>query len=291
VGHQGCCVSLAFKYNGDHIMKRLVTGLLASVLATPALAADPTDRIYYQQPGASDTSGSVGASVGALIATDGDESETATVYNFSGTLNSRFGPRWNGQFDARYNGASMEGDTLAAYGGGVHVYWRDPAAYAVGGFAAIDWLDFDDLDGDAYSYRVGPEFQIYRGNMTYYGQAYYGQYIVDGESADTWGIRGEARYFHTENLRFEGELAFTRISDGGDGARIFTVGLEAEKRFDNSPVSVWGRYQLDNVDVEDENVTGHSFLIGLRAAFGTGSLFDEDRNGATMETPKTSQVF
>lgn len=272
-------------------MKKLAFSILSVAFVSPVFAADQMGAMDYAPPPADQVSGSVGASVGALVATSDGDSETATVYNINGKLNYRFDPNWNAQFDARYNGVTADGNTFSAFGGAVHIFRRDPGAYAVGGFVSYDWLSIDDIDGDLSSYRFGPEFQIYNGNLTYYAQAFWGQYLVDGDGVGTWGVRGEARYFHTENLRFEGELGFTQISDGGDDASIFTAGLEAEKRFDGTPFSVWGRYQYDHVNLDDESSSGHTFLVGFRAAFGTGSLLDEDRNGATMETPKSSQIF
>lgn len=269
-------------------MKKIVLSMLAAAFVSPAFAADRIGAMDYSAPQADPVSGSIGASVGGLVATSDGDSETATVYNVFGRLNYRFTPDWNAQFDARYNGVTADGDTFSVFGGGVHIFKRDPSAYAVGGFVAYDWLTFDDADDSISSYRIGPEFQIYNGNMTYYGQAFWGQYLSDGDSIATWGVRGEARYFHTENLRFEGELGFTHVSDIGDGANIFTAGLEAEKRFDDSPFSVFGRYQYDHISVDGDGVNVHTFLAGFRAGFGTTTLFDEDRNGASMEIPNNS---
>jgi len=273
------------------VVKRFVLSMVSVAFISPAFAADQMGAMDYAAPPAGQVSGSVGASVGALVATSDGDSGTATVYNVNGKLNYRFTPDWNGQFDARYNGVTAEGDTLSAFGGAVHIFKRDPSAYAVGGFASYDWLTIDDADDSISSYRLGPEIQIYNGNITYYGQAYWGQYLSDGDSIGTWGVRGEVRYFHTENLRFEGELAYVGISEGSDDANIFTAGLEVEKRFDNSPFSVWGRYQFDHINIDGGGGNGHTFLAGFRASFGTSTLFDEDRNGATMETPKSSQIF
>lgn len=271
-------------------MKKIVLSMLSVAFVSPAFAAD---QMGYEMQQVEPFSGSIGASVGTIVVSTDDGSESATLYNFDGKLNYRFNQDWNAQFDGRYNGITADGDTISVFGAAAHIFKRDPSAYAFGGFVSYDRLSFDDLDGDFSSYRLGPELQIYNGNITYYGQAFWGQYLADGESVGTWGARGEVRYFHTENLRFEGELGFTQISEGGDGASIFTAGLEAEKRFDNSPLSVWGRYQFDHIDVGDIDAGGttHTFLVGLRAAFGTGSLLDEDRNGATMESPKSSQLF
>lgn len=266
-------------------MKKLILGMLSVAFVSPAFAADRIGAVDYAAPPADQVSGSIGASVGALVVTYEGESETATLYNANGKLNYRFDPNWNAQFDARYNGTSFDGGTMSVFGGGVHVFKRDPSAYAVGGFAAYDYMTFDGDDGIS-SYRFGPEFQIYNGNITYYGQAYWGQYLFDGEgSLNNWGARGEVRYFATENLRLEGDLGFSQLYEGGDSINTLSAGLEAEKRFDNSPFSVWGRYQFDHISYDGDGYNTHSFLVGLRASFGTGTLFDEDRNGATMETP------
>lgn len=270
-------------------MKKIVLSLLSVAFVSPAFAADRIGAMDYAAPQAEPVSGSIGASVGGLVASFDGDSETATVYNVNGKLNYRFTPDWNAQFDARYNGTTADGDTFSVFGGGVHVFKRDPSAYAVGGFAAYDYLTFSGGDDGISSYRFGPEFQIYNGNITYYGQAYWGQYLGDGPGTlDTWGVRGEARYFYTENLRLEGDLGFSQLYEGGDSLDFITAGLEAEKRFDNSPFSVWGRYQLDHISSGGDGVNLHTFLVGFRASFGTGTLLDEDRNGATMEVPKNN---
>lgn len=271
-------------------MNRTILSAAALLVVTSVASADPmTDGMSGGSAPA--FSGSVGARIGVISASNGTDSQTVTLYGADAKFNYAFDQRWNAQTGFDFSGASSDGSTVNSYSASEHVFWRDPAAYAVGGFGTFSIIDPD--GGDAvYSVRGGPEFQLYRGNMTYYGQAFAGWFGNDSGDATAWGVRGEARYFHTENLRFEGELGFSQLSQGGDTVNVITAGLEAEKRLDNSPLSFYGRYQLDHISPTGEDaVVAHTFLVGIRASFGVGTLFDEDRHGATMEEPKTTQFF
>ncbi|WP_210235490.1 hypothetical protein, partial [Mesorhizobium sp. M8A.F.Ca.ET.165.01.1.1] len=97
-----------------------------------------------------------------------------------------------------------------------------------------------------YTFTVGPEAQAYFGNVTVYGQVYYGQLRASGEPEhfDNWGGRGVVRYFAQDDLRFDGELGFSRLSGFGGHFDTFTAALQATYRFSGTPWSVFGRYQL-----------------------------------------------
>ncbi|MGX9142080.1 hypothetical protein [Mesorhizobium sp. 128a] len=94
------------------------------------------------------------------------------------------------------------------------------------------------------------------------------------------------------NLRLDGEVAFNRV--GFDFADFDTVSLAAQAtyRFEGTPWSLFGRYQHDRISVESETFnTSNKYMIGLRASFGSRTLFDEDRNGATMDTYRSNSIL
>lgn len=50
--------------------------------------------------------------------------------------------------------------------------------------------------------------------------------------------------------------------------------------------AVFGRYEFERrkFETSTQDIRANKVVIGLRASFGSDSLFDEDRNGATMDT-------
>lgn len=204
-------------------------------------------------------------------------------------MNFPIDARWNIQTDAAIDSLWVQGQNLYSYGGAIHGYWRDPSSYAFGGFATINGFGGQDLGNlNLYTFSVGPEAQAYFGNVTLYGQAYYGQLRATGESdhLNNWGGRAVVRYFAQDNLRFDGELGFSRFTESGVNFDTVTAALQAMYRFSGTPWSVFGRYQLDHetVSFASGSVNVHKYVVGLRASFGSGTLLSEDRNGATMDT-------
>ncbi|MER9742897.1 hypothetical protein [Mesorhizobium sp. M0187] len=273
-------------------MYRLILGAAIAATTTSAFAAD-APVVLDQELTQPHISGYVEAYLGGLYLSASGGHSTSTVAGGAGRVNFPIDSRWNIQADAIIDSLWIDDQNLYGYGGAVHGYWRDPTAYALGGFASITGYGGDSLGfPDVYSFSVGPEAQVYVGNATLYGQVYYGQLRASGSSehADNWGGRSVVRYFALDNLRFDGELGFTRLSLGGEHLDTVTAALQAMYRFSDTPLSVFGRYQLDHVSIAGENVNIHKYVIGLRASFGSDTLLDEDRNGATMDTYRTNFV-
>jgi len=276
-------------------MYRFLLGAAIAATATSAFAAD-APVVLDQELAQPHISGYVEAYLGGLYLTAEGEHENATTAGGAGRVNFPIDSRWNIQTDAVIDSLWIEGQNLYGYGGAVHGYWRDPSAYALGGFATITGYGGDVFGGGSptlYNFTVGPEAQMYVGNVTLYGQVYYGQLRATGESEhfDTWGGRGVVRYFAQDNLRFDGELGFSRFSFGGEHLDTVTAALQAMYRFSGTPVSLFGRYQLDHVSEGGFDVNVHKYVIGLRASFGSDTLLDEDRNGATMDTYRPNFVL
>jgi hypothetical protein len=143
---------------------------------------------------------------------------------------------------------------------------------------------------------AGPEAQVYFGNFTLYGQAYYGELDLRDtgfqRAFDFWGGRGVVRYFALPNLRFDAELGYRRLDIDFGSGHLDTViaAVQAMYRFESTPISLFGRYQFENNlgESSDENLETNKFTVGVRASFGTETLFDEDRYGATMDTHRTN---
>ncbi|MBW3098103.1 hypothetical protein [Pseudohoeflea coraliihabitans] len=269
---------------GSSTVKSILIGLSAAALSSAAYAADISYEAPVMVEPANTCSGHIEAYLGGVNINAFGTDETFFSYGGAARAHCRFSERWNVQGDLFVDIITDDGDDLTGVGGAFHVFWRDPSAYAVGVFATIEGVDL--VSDDITSYTVGPEAQLYLGNITLYGQAFFGQADYGGPDADIWGVRGEVRYFATENLRFDAELGY-RTADFGPGSLdTFIAATEVAYRFDGTPFSLFGRYQFDHTSVSGggPEFDTHKFTAGVRVTFGAGTLLDEDRNGATMDT-------
>jgi len=176
---------------------------------------------------------------------------------------------------------------------GVHASWRSMQAL-FGGFVGASGNYNLDGEGAALHTLVGLEGQFYYGNITLYGQigmtantdaASYGQDMTFG--------RVQARFFATQNDKFTGELGFASgtYSGEGDGDQSHTTswGLSYEHKF-NNPFSAFVDYAgftNTNGTVTYYNATEHQLMVGARIYFAPGTLFSNDRTGATLDLPTT----
>ncbi|WP_027051381.1 hypothetical protein [Mesorhizobium erdmanii] len=276
-------------------MYRFILGVAIAATATSAFAADAVAPIVMdQEVAAPHISGYVEAYLGGLYVTVPGDHASATTAGGTGRVNFPIDSRWNVQTDAFVDSLWVQGQNFYGYGGAVHGYWRDPSSYALGGFATITGYGGDNFSGEhIYNFTVGPEAQVYFGNVTLYGQVDYGQLRASGSSEhlDTWGGRGVVRYFAQDNLRFDGELGYSTISLGGEHLNTVTGALQAMYRFSGTPLSVFGRYQLDHLSAGGISENIHKYVIGVRASFGSDTLLDEDRNGATMDTYRPNIIL
>lgn len=273
-------------------MKHTVLAALFASAATGAIAADVAVDAPASVPG---MSGYGEVYLGGLNVRVEGESDTVWAAGGAVRLNMPMDERWNLQGDATidYIASGSDIESATSYGGALHLYWRDPGAYAVGAFATLSEIR---QDSDATTWTVGPEAQVYLDNVTFYGQVYFGQMnLVD--DLDVFGLRGVVRYFAQPNLRFDAELGYRKTSwDGFVDLDVETVSaaLQANYRFEGSPMTVFGRYQYEDATMSvsgtDDNTNSHKFLVGLRASFGTGTLLEEDRYGATMDTARTNNM-
>jgi hypothetical protein len=255
-------------------------GASASALAADVLETPQTD--------APNISGYVEGYLGAVNWSQGRQSDTDFGYGGAARINVPFNERWNVQGDLAGDWIKVKSEdaTIGMYSAALHGYWRDPGSFSVGAFANWQGTSFDGEMSDLYALMAGPQAQIYFDKVTLYGQAYFGQ--LRSTSSDqqfgTWGVRGVARYYMQPNLRLSAEAAYFSV-DIDSGINTVALAAQGDYRFDNSPISVFGRYQFEKLSVSGTSFAfdSHKLSVGLRLAFGTGTLLDEDRSGATMD--------
>lgn len=260
--------------------------LLSFGASAPALAADVLEAPQTDAP---QISGYVEGYLGGVRWTDGRRSDTDFGYGGAARINVPFNARWNAQGDLAgdWINVKQENATIGMYSAALHGYWRDPGSFAVGAFANWQGTSFDGEMSDLYAVMAGPEAQVYFDKVTLYGQVYLGQLrsTASSEKYNTWGVRGVARYYVQPNMRLSAEAAYFKV-DLDSAANSVALAAQSDYRFDNSPVSVFGRYQFEHFYLSNSSFAfdSHKLLVGLRLSFGSGTLLDEDRAGATMDT-------
>jgi hypothetical protein len=271
-------------------MKHFLAGISLIALASPAFAAD---AIYLDAPVADvrePFSGHIEGYIGGIRFDAGEFDDDAWIFGGAARANYAFTSHWNIQGDLFGESTRFDDFNFDHIGAGAHLFWRDPNSFALGVFGSVTSIgSFIDLK----EYLIGPEGQVYFGNLTLYGQAYYGKLdSSDGFNADIWGARGVARYFLHDNFKLEGEVGFRNYSEGGDDLDVWTLAAQADYRFADSPFSVFGRYQFDTFsDGPGADLDTHKFLVGFRGTFGAKTLMEEDRYGATMDLPSVTNIF
>lgn len=274
-------------------MKRVLAAAFLALSSSAAFSADVVQPVVEEPIVAGPrVSGHVEAYLGGLWLDAEGGNQNAWVAGGAARLNYPIDARWNIQGDLFADGAWFDEGDLNSYGGALHAYWRDPNSFALGAFTSVTGYG-GDVPSGYYSFAVGPEAQVYLDNLTLYGQVYYSQLRNSNISdhADIWGGRAVARYFAQPNLRFDGEVGYRSLDVINGGTDVVTLAFQANYRFDNTPWTVFGRYQFDHLSADNSDANLHKLVVGVRATFGADTLMDEDRNGATMDTPRSSYLF
>lgn len=283
-------------------MKRLLLlGAALAVFAAPSFAADvlrtpaPAARTVFAPP--SPMSGYFEA-YGSTSSNDnwGSPYNPWTGGGVAGRLNWNVSPGWTlqadisaqGFGDGYYDGYYWEGDGLAA----LHLSTRNPNNLLglFGGFAIIN--DYYESGFDK-AFFVGAEAQAYLGEITLYGQVgylrqlsgYYGGYYTGYDPYGLIFAQATGRYFLAPNTKLEANLGVIRGDVWGNGSgstNAFAYGVEIEHRFAMSPVSLFLRAGGFR-DTEDFDFSEKHFKVGAKLNFGTGSLKEQDRSGATLK--------
>jgi hypothetical protein len=245
--------------NGEPAMKKLLLGAVAAaavVMPNAALA---------------DTNGHVAFSYNTLDTENDPDKEDYLA--FEGAVATSLGGHWNLQFDAGTadmgHGDHTDGFSSAA----AHLFARGDS-HAFGGFAG--YYTSDTL------WFAGGEAAFYLGRVTLSADALYGFGREDDDQTLT-NFGAAATFFVTDNFSVGVDGSWTE-SDNGSDEEVSAYGVNAEYQFAGSGFSLFGGYRLGDHD-EGGGGDGEtdSFTIGGRYNFGTATLFERDRSGASMQ--------
>lgn len=235
-------------------MKKYFLGAAALVaMAAPAVAhADPTGYVgldyantHVDGAGSSDGWGAEGA-----VAFDGG---SGVAFELDGAV-----------FD------SDSSDTV--WGGTGHLFVRD-SQYLFGGFVGASTANSDTV------WNAGLEANSYFApNWTLAGAV---QYADDNDiDVNGWGVNAALRYFAMDNFRVQGTAGWASIDAPLGSDNAWSLGAGAEYQFTTTPISVGLDYA--HTETDNTNISADSFKVSLRYNFGSGSLLDRDRHGASQ---------
>ncbi|GGB08630.1 hypothetical protein GCM10011491_40850 [Brucella endophytica] len=269
---------------------------------SPIFGQPAEDIVYMPEEPAAGISGVSGFAEGSFSygrASAGDDSANIRSWALRGSVNADLGTGFNTQVDAGYNRGDIsdlgQANTL---GGTLHAYYREPDAFAFGGFVSASRfgstafnLLHDYLDADKYATDLigGLEGAVYTSDATLYGRAGYGRVSYSDIEADHLTAALGARVYANDDTRYDFEGAFNRLSAYGVDADLYSLSAIANYRFTGTPVTAFAGYRYDRATVEDSNpLTAHRVLTGLRVHFGSNSLKEEERRGPAWASPALS---
>lgn len=237
-----------------------------------------------------------------------DDPSSHLAYGANAAISIPFAGSLSIQVETRYEGY-RDPETYAPQGAflaGGHLSFRNPDRFLIGAFGAAarslpGVLNQDTADATTgWGYIVGGEAQVYLGRATLYAQAGYGNIATDDDGGPEGFIRGwfasiEGRYFVTDNFMVAAHYGFGytpcfidgTCAPAEDAGIIHNAGVAATLRIGQSPTAITAGYEFGRyyATEDDDAGTEHTFRIGLTIPFGAGTVFDNDRRGATLSLP------
>ncbi len=231
----------------------------------------------YHEPVVEVASGGVTGYVEGSYANSVDDVD-ADAWELRGAINVDAGSGMNLQVDLGYARVGIGDLDIDKYDGALHGYYRD-GLFAAGAFFGASRFDVG-LTEDIKDYMGGMEGAFFQDTWTVVGAAGYGQAELGGLDADHYMGALGARWYATDNVRFDIDGTLDRINDGGDDLDVQSLKLTANYRPEQMPVTLFAGYKYTDVELTD-TLSGDSNIIfgGLRFSYGFGSLKEEERRG------------
>ena len=284
------------------------TAILALLATGNVHAADDENEFGLRVSGATDSWNGV-----QYIDGGGTGDDTALASGHNARLSLPLGQNLSLQtdVDVEWNDRAFDNNTVSgqrwSFQGGGHLSWRDPSQGLFGVFGGVAASNHNDTD-PAYRTNlrfVGGEGQLYVDDLTFYAQ---GAFVdQEGElTGDGYFARGVGRWFIGVDTRLQFEGLYSNLdfqsNQPGDynvyqwGARFDTV-WEDTSMFGDIPlfVAYRGTYRdgcLGNEfpDSGDNDTSDHTVMAGFSYTWGTPSRMDNDRRGATLDTPNVASL-
>ena len=240
-------------------------------MKTQLFAAAAVAVLAVSAPAFAQQVGSVGAAVNYTDVDTRAVSADGTSVKIDGSVAVPVGAAWTVTAigDVSISDSDISDETVAS--GAVHLTTKVGDNWRVGGFTALSRPSNDTL------WAVGAEAHKYLNKVTLSGLVAYGQ--SNDLDADLYAVRGEARYFVSDDFRLDGGLGYSKIETAIE-ADAWDASVGGEYRFANTGWSTFGKYtHTESEDLAD--LKSDVVKLGVRYSFG-GSLKARDAAGADL---------
>lgn len=214
---------------------------------------------------------------------DEDPAKTSG-WGLRGVANLPIGERFNVQLDGRFENLKFEdlADRTIAFG--AHTYYRKPDRFALGLYGQYERISSETLALGPKEIAVGLEGAVFLSQSTVLGQIGVEAAQLEGEDASKLNGLIGARYYQTDNLRFDLDAGFERLMNEDTVRKTYSVSMAANYRLSSQPITAFGGYRFRSSssatdDLPAGDTTSHGIMAGFRYHFGSTSLKDEERNG------------
>ncbi|MFC5583942.1 hypothetical protein ACFPOD_02380 [Nitratireductor kimnyeongensis] len=214
------------------------------------------------------------------------EEDTAKTsgWGLRGVANLPIGERFNIQLDGRFENLKFEDLTDQSIEFGAHTYYRNPDRFALGLYGQYERISSETLALGPKEIAVGLEGAVFLSQSTVLGQIGVEAAQLEGEDASKLNGLIGARYYQTDNLRFDLDAGFERLVNEDTVRKTYSISTAANYRLSDKPITAFGGYRfrsssMTSGDVPAGDTTSHGIVAGFRYHFGSTSLKDEERNG------------
>jgi hypothetical protein len=245
-------------------------------MKTQLFAAAAVAAVAFAAPAFAQQVGSVGAAVNYTDLDSNIANADGTSVKIDGSVAVPVGSAWTVTAigDVSVSDNDLSDETVAS--GAVHLTTKIGDSWRVGGFTALSRPSNDT------QWAVGAEAHKYLNKVTLSGLVAYGQ--SNDLDADLYAVRGEARYFVTDDFRLDAGAGYSKLDvDGnanGGEAEAWDVNVGGEYKFAGTGWSTFGKFtHSESEDLAD--LKSDTVKIGVRYTFG-GSLKTRDAAGADL---------
>lgn len=210
--------------------------------------------------------------------------EKSSGWALRGAVNVPINAHWHIQIDSQFDKLKFGELSDQNLSFGAHAYHRKEDQYAVGLYAQYERLSAATLALGPMETSAGLEGAVFLSQSTVLGQVGLGKgHLEEQDASKLNGLIG-ARYYHTDNLRFDLDAGFEQLLSDDAALKTYSVSTAANYRLSNRPITAFGGYRyrsssLTSGETHSEDMTSHGIVAGFRYHFGSTSLKDEERNG------------
>ena len=285
---------------------KLLASVLVCAFTTASFAADLPSRKQAAVPAASvgiDAFASIGIGYnwGSLSQVDANGLSLSGRATFAAPIAGLIAFQADGVVDRNAYDIALLGTSvkLVRTSGDVagHLFMRNSSGL-IGAIGQAGASEYNTGIMSDRRYFLGLEGQYFLGNTTLYGQAVYQNANVGvpigstlGISADGVSLLGQIRHFLTPNAMVALKGGYESIETGTIESlgklrhTAWMVGAKGEYRFEASPVSAFldVDYRQGKFNVVNSKETETRAMVGVKYSFGSTTLFDRDRSGASLD--------